>query len=273
MPDYLKAVTNIPLFLIMSKPVRKKCCLSLCYTWLVAGDIIGLWGVPLQAHAWQESFGALVFSEVMADPDPSVGLPAIEYLELYNRTDHPISLAGWQLGWEGGSCLLPYGIVKGGNYAVITSESAALMLDSGLTVLGCRSFPVLPNTGRLYYLKAPDGTLVAWFQYASSWVKPLFKQHGGWSLECVDVTNLSGRADNWRASTDPLGGTPGRANSVASSHPDTVRPVCCALYVLDSCRLELAFSKGMELIRMLWICMFSTRQTFLYLSISRTNWV
>ncbi len=33
----------------------------------------------------------------MADPSPVVGLPEVEFLEIYNRTEYPIDLSNWIL--------------------------------------------------------------------------------------------------------------------------------------------------------------------------------
>ena len=44
--------------------------------------------------------GSLLISEIMFDPDPSVGLPLYEYVEWYNAGADTVDLAGWQ--WVAG---------------------------------------------------------------------------------------------------------------------------------------------------------------------------
>ena len=72
-----------------------------------------------------------------------------------------------------------------------------------------------------------------------------FKAKGGWSLECMDVNNLSGEASNWTSSVNLKGGTPGCVNSVAAVNPDLtftgLYPCLCARH---SKQIELTFSKS-----------------------------
>ena len=42
-------------------------------------------------------YNDLIISEIMADPDPAIGLPSAEYLELYNRSTSVLTLEGVQL--------------------------------------------------------------------------------------------------------------------------------------------------------------------------------
>jgi hypothetical protein len=37
----------------------------------------------------------LIITEVLADPSPQLGLPPVEYVEIYNRSSQPVNLDGW----------------------------------------------------------------------------------------------------------------------------------------------------------------------------------
>jgi len=72
------------------------------------------------------------------------------------------------------------------------------------------------------------------------------KANGGWSLERIDHTNYCGGAQNWKASTDYKGGTPGQVNAVKASNSDISRPILKRLTVLSSNKLALEFSKNIS---------------------------
>lgn len=49
----------------------------------------------------------VVFSEIMADPEPKAGLPNCEYIELYNRSPYPWNIGGWTLQYGNTRKILP----------------------------------------------------------------------------------------------------------------------------------------------------------------------
>lgn len=191
-------------------------------------------------------YRSIVFSEIMADPEPSVGLPEVEYIELHNRTGETIPLSGWVL--YGGDKAYPFPVcsIKPDCYLVLCPKSGSSLFSKDIDLAVFNSFPALSNTGKMMYIVSAQGNLAACLEYDNSWYDSGFKSQGGWSLECIDTENLSGAIDNWTASRDSTGGTPGRLNSVSASNPDLGLPVCNRLYVLLSGKIELQFSKKMD---------------------------
>lgn len=168
------------------------------------------------------NFGDLIITEIMADPSPSISLPEVEYLEIFNTTSEEISLYGLIVADASGFVILTEGSIGGNEYLVLTSNSGAAQLE-GVNALGISSFPSLNNSGEsisLYY----SGSQIFSTSYSSSWYKDSEKSEGGWSLEMIDTDNPCGEKANWSASTDPAGGTPGRANSIQASNPDNFGP-------------------------------------------------
>jgi hypothetical protein len=199
------------------------------------------WLSPLLLGAVE--YGTIVFSELMIDPDPVVGLPAAEYVELYNRSDVPISLKGYTFYYGDKAYAFPDEVFGAGDYLVLCSKAASLLFSSDVPVLAFASFPTLLNTGKLMCLVSDGNEPVAYLDYSENWYGNGFKSGGGWSLECKDLNNLSGLGSNWTASTDSSGGTPGRENAVACTNADEVAPVFTFIYILSPTSIELHFSK------------------------------
>lgn len=192
-------------------------------------------------------FGEVIFSEIMADPEPSVALPEVEYIELFNRSNETISLNGWMLFSGDKSYPVPVCNIFPNEYLILCPKSGSTEFSKDINMAILNSFPALPNNGKTIYLIDSKSTLIACLEYDFSWYKSGFKSQGGWSLECIDTDNLSGDVQNWTSSTDISGGTPGKVNSVKKSNPDKVLPLLKRLYVLDSGLLELVFSKKMDM--------------------------
>lgn len=193
------------------------------------------------------SFGDVVFSEIMANPVGAYALPEVEYIELYNRSDKPVSLSGWKLFYGTKAYSLGEAIVKAHGYMLLYNDKYSSLLASWKVLrLPMKSFPVLANTGKLLYLEDANNLLVSWVEYSDSWYKDDFKKKGGFSLECMDVSNLSGSADNWKASNDKRGGTPGEENSVKTVNPDNVLPYIADYYLSAPDTFVVNFSKPMQ---------------------------
>jgi len=169
------------------------------------------------------SFGDIVFSEIMAKPNPPQGLPNREYVELHNRTNDTLDITDFQIQYSGKSSRITNGKIAPNDYVVIcASASVSELLQYG-NVFSATSFPTLLDAGMQLSLYSPDNTLVAFVDYNSSYYGDATKSKGGWSLERIDVNNLSDN-NNWKASMEQGGGTPCAANSVAAPNPDTEKP-------------------------------------------------
>lgn len=189
-------------------------------------------------------YGAVVFSELMVDPEPTVGLPPVEYLELYNRSATAVSLTGWTLLYGDKSYSLPACSLDPGAYVVLCAKANVIAFSEA--AMGMSTFPSLLNTGKLMALLSSSAELVSCLDYSEKWYGSGFKAEGGWSMECKDLSNLSGSANNWMASKDASGGTPGRMNSVATVNPSSTIPHCTRLYVPSPNTLEVHFSEFMQ---------------------------
>ncbi|MGB0176640.1 MAG: gliding motility-associated C-terminal domain-containing protein, partial [Owenweeksia sp.] len=139
--------------------------------------------------------------------------------------------------------LPPYELPAGG-YVVITRDVTAGEFSSSIPVLGLDiSSTALTNSGRELSLFSKEGIQVFTVSYTDAWYADANKDDGGWSLEQIDPDNLCGGAANWAASKDPIGGTPGRENSLAGQNPDTTPPRFDRISILGDSLITLLFSE------------------------------
>jgi hypothetical protein len=190
------------------------------------------------------NFGDLVFSEIMAKPNPSVSLPDREYLELYNRAGDTVYLTDFRILYGSGkSSRITAGKIALGGYAVICASASVSDLSTYGDAFSATSFPSLLDAGMMLSLISPDSTVIAVTEYNSLSYGDVDKSKGGWSLERIDSDNLSD-GNNWKASSDAKGGTPGKENSVARVNPDNIQPYVLKTEMIDEHSVRILFSEN-----------------------------
>ncbi len=225
---------------------------SLIYTVLAnisncAGSIISAqntyqFAIPAQA----QKFDVLI-NEIFPDPEPQVGLPNAEYVELYNRSNKAINLKDWELSKAGSSgATLPNYLLLPDSFVVITSSTNAILFAAHSNVMAVSSFPSLTNTGDNLLLNNNSANLIHYVPFNDTWYRDEAKKDGGWSLELIDAENPCNGKENWRASLSPTGGTPGKINSVTAVNPDTILPQLIRAALQDNNTLLLYFSEPLN---------------------------
>lgn len=189
------------------------------------------------------NFNDVVITEIMSDPDPMVLLPNVEFVEIYNRKNYPINLSNWTFGDASDDEIIPNTFLNPSEYAILTKDTNALKFAPFGRVIGMPSFPSISNDGELLTLKDGEEKLVFSINFEDSWFANTLKQDGGWTLEMVDTDNPCGEANNWKASTNNSGGTPGQKNSVEDENNDNIKPTIADLWVIDSSTIKLFFTE------------------------------
>lgn len=163
--------------------------------------------------------GDLLITEIMSDPAPSAGLPEVEWLEIFNRSDRYLELSTVALS-EGTSDpkVLPAYIMKPGEWVVLASPVNAATLNVVVTgtVLGVSGFSStgLNNTDDVVTLSdASTGEVLESVSYSYVWHSDLVKKEGGWSLERRNTDPDCSAASNWQSCPVTPGGTPGAINA------------------------------------------------------------
>jgi len=181
----------------------------------------------------------LVINEILADPDPAIGLPACEYIELYNRKNYPLNLAAFRLQTGSNSRQLPALWVPPKAYVLIFDQAWTPYFP-GLLTAPVSSFPAINNAGVRLALSDTGGQLIHEVHFSSSWYQDPVKDDGGFSLEQKNPDDLCSGALNWRASDFSTGGTPGFQNSIYTQTP--LAPQLRILFP-DSIHILLCFNK------------------------------
>ena len=151
----------------------------------------------------------LLVSEVMADPTPSIGLPEVEYVELYNASRRSLPLGRFVLARGTQEVALPDTVLPAGAYLALAGQATG----------DARFYPfpslfALPNAGATLRLQ-DGGAPVDEVTYEDGFHDG-GKRDGGYSLARRDLSRpcLLGRS-GWTSSRALAGGTPGVANAVA----------------------------------------------------------
>lgn len=164
--------------------------------------------------------GDILIDEIMADPEPSVGLPEIEYIELRNVSNQFVSLKNCSIRDPGFKMELP---------PIVIYPDSFLLIYKG---------PSLNNSGDQLGLYFID-TLLHEISYNLDTYMDATKSNGGYSLEMIDPYQICLK-DNWKATIDNRGGTPGKINSVDQRlSKDTSAPKIIGVWPLEGQGLKL----------------------------------
>ncbi len=195
----------------------------------------------------------VVINEIMSDvsPAPAV-LPNFKYIELYNRSEHSIDLSGWkiQLGTKTPKNFERF-IIKPKSYLLLCASKHKDDFDQYGDIMGVISESNLSSSGTQITITNSEGILIDYANYSTDWYSDDTKKSGGWSLEKIDSDNFCGAENNWQASKDYRGGTPGMLNSAAKANPDTVEFKLLNNNLLTPFKVALTFSKNLEEIQAL----------------------
>jgi hypothetical protein len=184
------------------------------------------------------------FNEIMPDPSPVVHLPEYEYIELFNRRDYQVNLTGWTISIGGEIKILPYFVIGGKEFLILCQSAAVNSFKSYGKVLGIFSAgSFLPNNGSCLELKSSDGTIISQLCYSPDWIDDVNKKEGGWSLEKADPEIPCSGIENWTASKDRNGGTPGKQNSNFRLTGDHTSPSITGVFPDSDSSLIVSFDK------------------------------
>ncbi len=188
----------------------------------------------------------ILITEIYADPSPSLGLPEVEYVELYNRATTAINLKDFVLETNSSSTVLTNYILLPNEYVVLHQENFLIDFSLYQNRLGLADFPALGNTSEQLKLYNLNGELIYFVNYTSAWYGDSDKANGGRSLEMISLRNYCLDAKNWTASTATQGGTPGAENAVHQSILDEMPPLAERAFPFSNTIVEVFFNERLD---------------------------
>lgn len=169
-----------------------------------------------QSFSWfeAEEFDILI-NEIMADPSPPVELPEIEYVELYNPTGLSVNLKDWIIAFGNTLKIFPDVTIDPASFLLVTKGNELNEYGSAIDLF--TNEYSLTNDGTALSLLSSDSSIIHQVSYDLDFYHDPGKDGGGWSMEMIDPENPCGNDDNWYASQNVAGGTPGQPNSVLAA--------------------------------------------------------
>ncbi len=187
--------------------------------------------------------GEVIINEIMSNPSPVVGLPEIEYIEIYNKSNKYFNLENWIVTDGTSKGKIAEAWLGPHEYKVLCSTSGLPFLNPAV---GVTSFPSLNNSGDKITLLDTLGNQLDEVNYELSWYKFDGKTTGGISLERINPFHPCSDASNWKASTHPDGGTPNEQNSVYDTLPNLSAIEVTSMAVESDSLLLIHFSKQVD---------------------------
>ena len=188
---------------------------------------------------------AVVINELMVDPTPVVGLPPYEWIELHNTGEDPADLSGWKISVGNTERPLPATTIPSGGYLILCNTAASVEL-SRFGQTGVFQLPALRNSGNLILLTNAAGQIADQVDYSDTWYGNSAKRNGGYTLERIDPFRHCDQRNNWSASNDPAGGTPGAQNSIFRHNADLTPPEVVQARATTATSAILYFSESIE---------------------------
>ncbi|MDO8550231.1 MAG: lamin tail domain-containing protein [Ignavibacteria bacterium] len=153
-------------------------------------------------------YNDVVINEIMYAP--STGEP--EWIELYNRTESPVNLKGWEFSDNSTNVTITTNdkIIESGSFIVLSKDSSILNFYTVPVEIIVLNLPALNNTGDAVVIKDSLGILLDSLSYFPDWGG----NSGGRSLERISVNDNSNLQSNWGTSVSINKATPGIINSL-----------------------------------------------------------
>lgn len=220
-------------------------------TCATATDCSGNTGATSGQFVFYETQSAVrydvIINEIFADPSPQIGLKDKDFVELYNRSNKVINLAGF-IVTDGTSnrAELPLFLLQPNAYVLVYSNNDTISYEEYGDVLAVDLFPTLNVGADNIVLYNPTNEVIDAVPYTLDWYQDNGKADGGWTLERINPNLPCEGANNWSASNNLRGGTPDEANSILDLNTTSSALDILRVYPFANDSLRLYFNKALD---------------------------
>ena len=197
-------------------------------------------------RAYQPKAGDVVINEIFANPSNSPNLPVKEFIELWNTSSEYLLTEGWKYSDQTSVYTFKVDTIAPLERVILCARADTAVFKPFGKTIGLSPWPSLNNSGDILTLTAAKGNILDKVAYTDAWYKDDVKKKGGYSLELIDPKNVCTGIQNWAASTDVSGGTPGKQNSIYRAQISSEIPKLLSATIIDSVSVEVMFSKSVD---------------------------
>lgn len=191
-------------------------------------------------------YGDVVINEIFANPTGSAALPPKEFIELWNTTNEYILTQGFKYADQTSTYTFLTDTIQPNQHVILCAKADTTAFKIYGKTIGLSPWPSLNNDRDILTLTNSNGDVIDKVTYNDAWYKDNTKKAGGFSLELIDPKNVCTGIQNWIASNDASGGTPGKQNSVYRIQINAEIPKLITATILDSVTVQLIFSKSVD---------------------------
>jgi hypothetical protein len=160
---------------------------------------------------------SIIVNEIMSNPNPYKS----EFIELFNISNDIVNLGGWTINDKSGSVIRVSEVNQNlkNNCYFLLAEDSSIIKDYNINdfnnvhIINSSSMN-LSASNDIVLLKDALGNTIDSVNYFESWHNPNFIITKGKSLEKINPYLSGNDPKNWSTSTNPLGATPGKQNSI-----------------------------------------------------------
>ncbi|MGV8877834.1 MAG: lamin tail domain-containing protein [Sphingobacteriaceae bacterium] len=190
--------------------------------------------------------GEVVINEIFANVDPPVGLPSAKFIELHNPTPFYISLKNWEYRQKTTRFTFGNDTIGPGAYVILCAKADTGLFKPHGQTIGLSPWPSPNISGDLLSLINANGVTIHQVTYLESWYRDSQKKKGGWTLELMDAESSCSGFPIWGASTDAIGGTPGKQNAIYLANHSTLKLQLLKSQIIDSLEITIEFNHATD---------------------------